>query len=391
MTNEPTSLVYCKKCFSTNLRPNASFLDTGVCIACHYHSLRGDKFNVEYDRRLNLLTQWLAELKRRRGRKRIHKVYDCVVGVSGGKDSTRQAEWVKKHLRMNPLLVCGAYPPLQSTHIGANNLSNLISKGYDIEVHTPSPKSAARLSLDSLKEFGNVSKAAEMALFSIVPRIALSKRIPLIFWGENPATQLGDSSVLGENELDGNQLRHLNTLKEGGLGWIQDSVGPNRTEFYRYPSFDSTNSAVDIIYLGPVWGDWTNYFNSGYAALNGLQLRPFDSKETGDLSGASMLDEDFTNINQMIKYYKFGFGRATEFVNQNIRNGTISRENGVQMVVDFDGVCSDEIIDRYCNYVAVSVKDFWSITNRFVNRKIFAVKPHSRPTPLFQPGTDYKW
>ena len=64
------------------------------------------------------------------------------------------------------------------------------------------------------------------------------------------------------------------------------------------------------MYLGPAWEDWSVEQNATYAALNGLNLRPNEENLTGDISNASMLDEEFTNINMMIKYYKFGFGRA---------------------------------------------------------------------------------
>lgn len=71
---------------------------------------------------------------------------------------------------MNHLLVCGAYPLLQSTHIGADNLLNLISKGYDLEVHTPSPKSAGQLSMDSLKEFWSITnRFVNKKIFKVKP------------------------------------------------------------------------------------------------------------------------------------------------------------------------------------------------------------------------------
>ena len=63
--------------------------------------------------------------------------FDCVVGVSGGKDSTRQAHWVRDRLGLRPLLICAAYPPKQMSDIGARNLSNLISMGFDLLTVTP--------------------------------------------------------------------------------------------------------------------------------------------------------------------------------------------------------------------------------------------------------------
>ena len=96
---------------------------------------------------------------------------------------------------MKPLIVCVGYPPKQMSKIGAQNLSNFISMGFDLIVATPAPKTAAQLSLDSFKNFGNVCKSTEMTLFATVPRLAVELGINTLFWGENPALQVGDKNV----------------------------------------------------------------------------------------------------------------------------------------------------------------------------------------------------
>ena len=60
------------------------------------------------------------------------QTFDCIIGVSGGKDSTRQALFIREKLKMRPLLVCCTYPPEQLTDLGAKNLSNLIKLGFDL-------------------------------------------------------------------------------------------------------------------------------------------------------------------------------------------------------------------------------------------------------------------
>ena len=209
---------YCKKCLTTDLRPNASFNSDEVCTACEYGNVMSGK---AYAANLDTLRSLIQKNKSKRKK---HPKYDCIVGVSGGKDSTRQAHWVRDRLGLNPLLVCCGYPPLQMTETGANNISNIISMGFDLEIITPAPQSAAHLSLLSFKKYGNVCKSTEMALHSAVPRIAIEKKIPLIFWGENDALQEGDSGAAGENYFDANNLRNLNTLKEGGIEWVFDEI-----------------------------------------------------------------------------------------------------------------------------------------------------------------------
>ena len=157
---------YCVSCLTTNLRPNSSFNEYGVCISCQFSSTQR---NESYRSKLKLLKEMVRET---RSKRKKHDLYDCIVGVSGGKDSTRQAHWVRDRLGLKPLLVCCGYPPLQMTEIGAANISNLISMGFDVEVFTPAPHSSSHLSLVGFKKFGNVCKSTEMALFSAVPRIA---------------------------------------------------------------------------------------------------------------------------------------------------------------------------------------------------------------------------
>jgi len=375
---------YCKKCLTTNLRPNSVFNNDGICIVCEYSNLTDNRiFN-------NDLKVLKSMVKKTLQKKRKHSLYDCIIGVSGGKDSTRQAHWVRDRLKLNPLLVCCAYPPLQTTNIGAENLSNLISMGFDVEVFSPAPRTSALLSLASFKKFGNVCKSTEMALFASVPSIAISKKIPLIFWGENPALQVGDSRSAGYNYFDGNNLRFLNTLVDGGSNWLHDEVGNYKSKSYIYPKASSLKKAkINIIYLGPAWDDWGMDNNAIYASLSGLTLRPNDSLVTGDITGASMLDEEFTNINMMIKYYKYGFGRATDICNERIRNNSITRDEAIKIVDKYDGICSETIIDKYCEYVNIKKTYFWDIVNRFTNSHIFEVNKGSRPIRKFEVGLDY--
>ncbi|MDB4017209.1 N-acetyl sugar amidotransferase [Amylibacter sp.] len=375
---------YCTQCLSTDLRPNSHF-SNGVCIACKY-SQEDLEVNTEY--KLLALKNKIKESQRSDSKKRK---YDCIVGVSGGKDSTRQALWVRDRLQMWPLLVCVGYPPAQMSEIGAENISNLLGKGFDLITLIPAPKTSSRLTLESFKKFGNVCKSTEIALFSSVPRLAIELNVKFIFWGENPALQVGDSAVLGVDEFDGNNLRYLNTLNGGENDWISTFLGgSNLADHYNYPEEILYNKKkINILYLGPAWDDWSNEENSTYASLAGLTLRPGEEHFTGDISNASMLDEEFTNINMMLKYFKFGFGRATDYANEQIRNKNWTRSEAIEVVERFDGLCSDSIIEKYCNYTGITAAEFWDIANKWTNQDIFYVRKNKRPLKKFQVGFDY--
>lgn len=372
---------YCKKCLSTDLRPGGIFIE-GYCLPCHYTN---ENIEVNYPVKLSLLREIYRNS--RKGQKN-KGAYDCIVGVSGGKDSSRQAQWVRDRLGLRPLLVSVAYPPKQMTEIGARNLSNLIDMGFDMIVVTPSPKSSCELSRESFFKFGNVSKNTEKALYSTVPQVAIDLGINTIFWGENNALQVGEKTVEGKDEFDANNLRKMNTLSAGGEQWVQDTVGRLKAAHYEYPDeIEFEKQKINIFYLGPAWDDWSNHNNSAYAALHGLTLRPGDEEVTGDISNASMLDEEFTNINMMIKYYKFGFGRTTDIVNESIRLNEITREEGIRLVEQYDGVCDDTIIDSYSKYIDITKEEFWSVVHSYTNKDLFDIIPGTdRPQRKFSIG-----
>ncbi len=377
-------LKYCAKCLTTNLRPNALFNKNGVCIACEYSDAEIYKPNKKF--KLEVLKRKVSLLKK----KNKNKIFDCIIGISGGKDSTRQALWVKYKLNLNPLLVCCSYPPEQMTNIGANNIENLIKKNFDIITLTPSPQTSKKFVLESFLKFGNVCKSTELALFSSVPRVAAEMGINIIFWGENPSIQLGDSKVFGLDEFDGNKLYNLNTLKEGGE-WLKKISNKKKLHHYSFPNkFFYKKRAINIIFLGPAWDDWSNFNNSFSSVLNGLVVRPNEEKKTGDISNTSMLDEEFTNINMMIKYYKYGFGRVTDLLNEYIREKRITRIEAIKIANKYDGLCSDQIINKFCKYVAISKKKFWQVVRSYTNKELFDTSK-IKPVRKFSVGENFKW
>lgn len=358
---------YCSQCLQPDTRPNTVFTPEGVCPACDYF---GRLQHVDWQERYEILVDVLANSPRSKGQK-----FDCIIGVSGGKDSTRQALWVRDKLGLKPLLACLSYPPQQVTERGVDNISNLIELGFDVVISAPAPGTWQRLMAEAFERFTNWCKSTELALFSSVPQLAIRYNIPLILWGENPGLQLGDLKTLGRTGYDGNNLRYMNTLAGGGLDWMTDA-GATMPELipYRYPSPETFDKhRLQIVYLGWFLGDWSLVNNGMYAAASGLHIREDTVENTGDLHGVTSLDEDWVTLNQMIKYYKFGFGRVTDYVNEEIRLGRMTRAYGVGLVEQHDDACSDEYIESFCAYIGISVEQFWKKVHSSVNRELFTM------------------
>lgn len=356
---------YCTHCLQPDTRPNTRFTEAGLCPACDYF---GRLANVDWQERFDILQDLLANFPRKPGQQ-----FDCIIGVSGGKDSTRQALWVRDKLKLRPLLACLTYPPEQVTQRGVENISNLIELGFDVVISAPAPGTWRRLMRESFDRFTNWARSTELALFSSVPQLAIRYNIPLILWGENPGLQLGDLKTLGRTGYDGNNLRYMNTLSGAAMDWMLDSGLQLRDLIpYQYPTpeeFDQHN--LQIVYLGWFLGDWSLANNGMYSASNGLQIREDTVANTGDLLGITSLDEDWVTLNQMIKYYKFGFGRVTDYANEEIRLGRMSRERGIELVENHDDACSDEYIGSFCEYIGISTEAFWDKVHASLNRELF--------------------
>ncbi|MEI2676956.1 MAG: hypothetical protein V9G29_03345, partial [Burkholderiaceae bacterium] len=140
------------------------------------------------------------------------------------------------------------------------------------------------------------------------------------------------------------------------------------------------------VYLGWFLGDWSLVNNAMHSCAQGLEIRTDGVADTGDLFGVTALDEDFTPINQMIKYFKFGFGRTTDYVNEEIRLGRMSRERGIELVEQHDHACSPDYIARYCDYLGIGVDAFWRQVHAATNRTLFDIDGDGRIHRRFQVG-----
>jgi len=285
------------------------------------------------------------------------------------------------------LLVTLSYPPEQVTQRGVENVSNLIELGFDVVISAPAPQTWKKLKHAGFHKFTNSFRSTEMALFASVPQIAMKYGIKLILWGENPGLQVGDMGCLGLTGYDGNSMRNGNTLQSGTEWMLKEGVPESSLIAYRYPTEKQfLDHDLQIVYLGWFLGDWSLVNNAAYSCVNGLEIRTDGVEKTGDLFGATALDEDFTPVNQLIKYYKFGFGRTTEYVNEEIRLGRMERARGIELIRDYDGTKDDGYISDYCDYLGITTELFWEKIRMATNKDLFFIDKFGAISPRFTVG-----
>ena len=179
---------YCNNCVMPDTRPGLVLDDNGICNACRWEE---SKSFIDWDNRHNELQKiadWAKEIS--------HSPWDCVVGVSGGKDSTWQAMYLRDELGLKPLLA--QYVGSDGTEVGRQNIENLTQLGFSLLSIQPNPRIAKLLSKKSFFQFGNLVKYSDTALFPVPFRIAMAYEIPLVFFGDNPSLAAGDLNLQGE-------------------------------------------------------------------------------------------------------------------------------------------------------------------------------------------------
>lgn len=356
---------YCKRCLNPVTRPNLEFDDEGICMPCRFseQARQGHIDWAERRRELDQIAQW--------GKNRRHDGYDCIVTVSGGKDSMRQAFYVRDELKLRPLLISCVYPPEQLVDRGAYNLSNLVEQGFDCVSLSLNPQIWKKMMQQAFLKYANWCKSTELALYAIPVHLSLAYEIPLIFLGENPAFTIGEKcSGLGG---DASGMRHSNTLAGGGADHLlTDQITQQDIHFYSYPAEQKLiETETRLIYLGFYIEGFNHYKNAEIAISQGLKIRNESPEEMGDINGVTALDEDFVILNQMIKHVKLGYGRVTDQVVEAINAGLMDRETGVDLVKKYDGKCAPKFIKRFCNYLEISEQQFWQIVESFRNKDLW--------------------
>lgn len=358
----------CRTCVETDTRPSSQFDETGVCLPCRSVSLQSAKA-INWEERNEILKKivaWGKEHSEPSG-------YDCIIGVSGGKDSTRQALYARE-IGLNPLLVSCVYPPEQQTQRGAENLANLISLGFDTIIVAPAPKISKKLMKHCFQTLGNLFNASELALYASLPITAIAYNIPLILLGENPGLSFGND--VGSNDYNGNKMKNMNTLQGGDPRRFKTEEMSDRDLYwYRYPS-DAAMARADlrIVYLGYFMRDFNDHTNARIAVEHGMRIREgedADPENIGGLATEVALDDDFVIVNQMLKYMKFGFGKCTQEVGVAIRNNLMSREEGLELIRRYDGKCHPKYIKALTDYLDISEKEFWDIAESYRGTEFF--------------------
>lgn len=359
------SIKYCKRCIMPETKPDLFIDEGGVCNACRSFEKRQ---TIDWGARKKELLKILDRYRSRDGSN-----YDCIVPVSGGKDSHYQTIRLLE-LGMNPLCVTATTCMLSD--IGRRNIENLKRLGVDYIEVTTNPVIRRKLNRIGLTQVGDISWPEHVSIFTIPVRIAVKFNIPLIIWGENPQNEYGGPATAAEN----NVLNRRWLEEFGGLlGMrVSDLIGQYNIEqkhliLYTYPSDEELQEVgVTGLYLG-YYFPWDGYGNALFSQAHGFET--YHRTIEGSLVNYENLDNCQTGIHDYFKFLKYGFGRATDIACMHIRRGRLSREDALKLVKMHDGKFPWEYLgmplEKIVKDIDMTVEEFINVCDRFTNKKLF--------------------
>jgi N-acetyl sugar amidotransferase len=356
-------LKYCVRCILPDTRPGI-FLDyEGVCSGCRGHDDKESR--IDWPARAKAFDTVVAEAKARSAG------YDCIVPVSGGKDSWYQVITCQKH-GLKVLGVTWRTPG--RTEIGQRNVERMIERlGIDHIDFTINPDVERRFMTAAYEQKGATAIPMHMALFAIPTRLAVQMRIPLVVWGENPQLEFGGAEADRlATELDLDWIaKHGVTNQTSREDWIgAEGLSDEDLAAYRLPPADAFEAfAPKSIFLGSFF-KWNSFDNAKTSGAHGFESGAGHLK-TGLWSFAD-IDCDFIALHHFLKWYKFGILRSFDNLSVQIRYGLTSRDEAIEALRSSGFQVPSEDIAQFCAFVGKPEAWFWDIAEGFRDTTIWA-------------------
>jgi N-acetyl sugar amidotransferase len=369
----PKKVVFCKKTLISNQRPNSAIE--------FKHTKKSKKKTLNIDKN-GLSDSWkYSRIKKRINfkdrEKKLLKLldkfrgkgkFDCIVPGSGGKDSCYAAHMLKYKYGMNPLTV--TWPPILYTSYGLANFKNWLKSGKFENISAKRNenffKTLTKLSITNLL---HPFQTFILGQKNFAPKIAHELNIPLVFYGDNEA-EFGNPISDNQSSLRDKSYFIYKNFKDLRLGGKKIIELMNDFKFKR-KDFDCIlplqdkqleNFPLQVHYLG-YYLKWVPQEAYYYSVENcGFRPRPFRTQ--GTYSKYSSIDDKIDDLHYYTTFIKFGIGRATYDVSQEIRNDHLSVEEGKKLIKKYDGEFPDRYFSEVMKYLDIRENDFFKLCDQ---------------------------
>ncbi len=355
---------YCSRCLYPENHPlNITFNEEGVCSGCIVHE---EKDVLDWNERAEKLEQILNKFKNTSGNN-----YDCIIPVSGARDSYFIVDTIKNVYGMNPLLV--TYNKQYNTSVGVRNLANLrIQLDCDIMTLTVNPEAVKKITRATLRRFGSIYWHC-LAGQTVYPvQMATKFKIPLIIWGAHQGVdQVGMFSHLDEVEMTRKYRKEHDLMGFEAEDLINDEIDfitESDINPFKYPD-DKEIEMVGVrgIYLNNFirWDSKAQHermiSKHNYETAN--QNRTFDTYNDVDCW-------NYSDIHDYIKFIKHGYSKVFDHSTREIRLRRMSREEGIKLVEKY---LHKPILNlnHFLEWIGMTENAFWYIVDQHRNKNIW--------------------
>ena len=343
----PVDVRFCVKCTMSNQRPRITFDEHGVCSACNFAQAKRE---FDWDERERELIELCNRHRKDNGE------YDVIVPCSGGKDGSFVAHQLKYKYGMNPLTVTWA--PLRPTPIGRQNLDAFIQAGFDNILGTPNGIVTRKLTRLATQHLGDPFQPFIYGQTNFPMHMAVKYNVALIMYGENGEVEYGGdtkNAFRPDREIQDHDKHYFSGLPPEF--WTEHGVSLAELRPFMAPRYaDIMANKTEIHFFGyyKFWDPQENYYycreHTGFA--------PNPDRSEGTYSKYASLDDRIDGFHYYLGFIKFGIGRTTSDAAHEIRDGKITREEGVALVRRYDGEFPEKYYSEFLEYCGITDEEF---------------------------------
>lgn len=325
-------------------RPRMIIDEDGFCNGCVYNKAR--KEFSDWDHRKNELVEIIQANKKQDS----NPTYDCVIGWSGGKDSSAVALTLKKELGLNPLLV--TFAPLIPTVEGEFNRRSMLNYGFDSVFISPNLKISRYLSKRFLIERGDPKVHWNAGINAATINIAAAYKIPTVFYSEHGESEYGGRILSDKSTRE----RSIDEILENQIGddprnWIDNFV--TKPDLEPYIINEKNMAQLRVLYFAHFFPwDVVNNLNLVEAEVEFMRNRR--GRTYGTFTDFDSLDDVMDDLYYYMQYIKFGFGRCLRDCARQIQRGRMTRQEAYSFINKFDGELPEESLESICSYLQIS-------------------------------------
>jgi N-acetyl sugar amidotransferase len=355
-TQVPAEVRYCVRCVISDQRPRIRFDAEGVCSACRFAER---KARIDWAARERELHSLCDRYRRRDGS------FDVVVPGSGGKDSGYVAHQLKSVYGMHPLTVTWA--PHMYTEVGLRNFHAFLRAGFDNITGNPNGRVHATLTRLAFEHMGDPFQPFIYGVKSFPLRVATTFGIPLVMYGENGEVEYGGDAKNEDkptHDVADDLLRHY-WSGIGPMEWVEHGIPAADLRYYMPPPLEEIERAGVQCHFFGYYKKWVPQENYYYCIENtGFSPNP-EGRSEGTYSKYASVDDKVDGFHYYLGFVKFGIGRATSDAAHEIRDGHLTRDEGVALVRRYDGEFPAKYFADFLAYTELTEDRFWQVVDRY--------------------------